>query len=66
MEISDLPPTRSHDHKIILRKGTNPINVRPYRYPTFQKSVMEGLVAEMFSEGVIRPSNRLFHHWLCW
>lgn len=33
-----LPPHRSHDHAIILKEGTNPINVRPYRYPQVQKN----------------------------
>lgn len=32
-----LPPIRLTDHHILLLEGANPINVRPYRYPHFQK-----------------------------
>lgn len=33
-----LPPTRLCDHKIPLQHNTNPVKVRPYRYPHSQKS----------------------------
>lgn len=33
-----LPPARSQDHHIPLLLGTAPVNVKPYRYPHFQKS----------------------------
>jgi hypothetical protein len=36
-EQQGLPPRRSHDHKISLSLGSEPINVRPYRYPHYQK-----------------------------
>ena len=36
-----LPPMRQIDHKIQLKEGTNPINVRPYRYPHAQKNEIE-------------------------
>lgn len=32
-ETQGLPPSRGFSHKIILEQGTNPIVVRPYRYP---------------------------------
>ncbi|KAH0760251.1 hypothetical protein KY290_023744 [Solanum tuberosum] len=51
-----LPPPRSQDHKIHLVLGGGPVNVKPYRYPYFQKHVMEQLVAEMLKEGIIRAS----------
>ncbi|KAF5480102.1 hypothetical protein F2P56_000872 [Juglans regia] len=51
-----LPPTRSHDHVINLQPGTNPISVRPYRYPYFQKDEIEKIVMELLDSGVIRPS----------
>ncbi|KAA0041992.1 Ty3/gypsy retrotransposon protein [Cucumis melo var. makuwa] len=51
-----LPPRRSIEHHIHLKEGTNPVNVRPYRYAYHQKEEMERLVSEMFASGIIRPS----------
>ncbi|XP_041016312.1 uncharacterized protein LOC121258850 [Juglans microcarpa x Juglans regia] len=51
-----LPPTRSHDHTITLQPGTQPVSVRPYRYPYFQKDEIEKIVKELLDSGVIRPS----------
>ncbi|XP_071905622.1 uncharacterized protein [Coffea arabica] len=36
-EPSELPPHRDHDHQILLKEETTPVNVRPYRYPVFKK-----------------------------
>ena len=36
-----LPPYRSSDHRIFLQPNSQPINVRPYRYPYFQKDIIE-------------------------
>lgn len=55
-EPSTLPPYRSHDHKIPLLPGAAPVNVRPYRYPYFQKSEIEKIIKEMLASGVIQPS----------
>ena len=55
-EPRSLPPHRSHDHKIILKPGTSPVNVRPYRYPALQKDVIEKTIQEMLEAGVVRPS----------
>ena len=52
-----LPPRRVVDHKIPIKTGVDPINVRPYRYPYLQKNEIEKQVAEMLSNGIIRPSN---------
>jgi len=30
-----LPPSRAHDHSIVLEAGAQPVSVRPYRYPYF-------------------------------
>nr|GEW10654.1 hypothetical protein [Tanacetum cinerariifolium] len=38
-----LPPQRDHEHAIVLKSGTEPINVRPYRYPQLQKDEIEKL-----------------------
>ncbi|KAH0737522.1 hypothetical protein KY290_036227 [Solanum tuberosum] len=51
-----LPPSRLQDHRIPLIPGSTPVNVRPYRYPHFQKSEIERLVSDMLKSGVIRPS----------
>ncbi|KAL0536628.1 hypothetical protein IC582_025586 [Cucumis melo] len=55
-----LPLRRKIEHQIHLKEGTNPINVRPYRYGFQQKAEMERLVEEMLSSGIIRPSSSPF------
>ncbi|KAH9792244.1 hypothetical protein KPL71_004039 [Citrus sinensis] len=60
MEPKQLPPTREIDHQITLKEGTEPINVRPYRYAYFQKAEIKRQVNEMLSSGLIRPSTSPF------
>lgn len=55
-----LPPERHVDHRIPLITGASPVNVRPYRYPYFQKSEIEKLVSAMLTEGIIQPSTSPF------
>nr|XP_016515419.1 PREDICTED: uncharacterized protein LOC107832125 [Nicotiana tabacum] len=55
-----LPPSRVQDHAIHLNPGAQPVNFKPYRYPYFQKQVMEQLVADMLREGVIRTNTGPF------
>eukprot|EP00257_Ricinus_communis_P017974 XP_015576546.1 uncharacterized protein LOC107261479 [Ricinus communis] len=55
-----LPPARSCDHRIFLEPGTEPVVVRPYRYPHLQKDEIRTQCAEMLKQGVIRPSNSPF------
>lgn len=52
-----LPPHRLIDHRINLLPQTKPVNVRPYRYPHYQKGEIEKLVAEMLQQGIIRDSH---------
>ena len=59
-EPKGLPPTRSHDHKILLKEDSTPVCVRPYRYPYFQKTEIEKIVRELLQSGVIRPSQSPF------
>lgn len=33
----ELLPPRQCDHKIILKEGISPVNIRLYRYPVVQK-----------------------------
>lgn len=59
-EPTQLPPKRDIDHRIELMPNAKPVNVRPYRYPHFQKTEMERLVEEMQKNGVIRDSQSAF------
>ncbi|KAA0032325.1 Ty3/gypsy retrotransposon protein [Cucumis melo var. makuwa] len=56
----ELPPMRQIDHRIQLKEGTDPINMRPYRYPHAQKNEIERLVNDMLASGIIRPSTNPF------
>lgn len=55
-----LPPNREIEHRITLKEGTNPVNVRPYRYAYFQKEEIEKQVEAMLQSGIIRPSSSPF------
>lgn len=44
---SGLPPNRCQDHAIPLLEGTNPVKVKPYRYPHSQKAQIEQMVHDM-------------------
>lgn len=59
-EPQSLPPFRSYNHNIPLLPNTKPISVRPHRYPHYQKTEIENLVAEMLASGVIQPSTSPF------
>ncbi|KAL1356594.1 hypothetical protein AAHE18_05G195900 [Arachis hypogaea] len=56
----ELPPPREIEHQIHLQHGAEPVNVRPYRYPHYQKEETEKLVEEMLQAGVIRESHSAF------
>lgn len=57
---SGLPPSRGHEHCITLKEGTNPVSVRPYRYPQSQKDEIEGLIRDMLQAGIIQESKSPF------
>lgn len=59
-EIDALPPVISQDHKIGLKESTDPVSIRPYRYPSFQKNAIEVMVKEMLDKGLVRPSTNPF------
>lgn len=54
--ITELPPRRARDHATALKEGSQPTNIRPYRYGYAQKSEIEKLVCEMLLTGIIQPS----------
>nr|ACY01928.1 hypothetical protein [Beta vulgaris] len=55
-----LPPDRGHVHAINLQHGTNPVSVRPYRYPQSQKDEIEQLIHDMLAAGIIQQSHSAF------
>ena len=55
-----LPPSRGHEHAIILKEGTDPVSVRPYRYSQAQKDEIESLIHDMLKAGIIQVSNSPF------
>ncbi|XP_006606822.1 uncharacterized protein [Glycine max] len=57
---TSLPPPRPHDHQINLIPSAHPINVRPYRYPYFQKTEIEKQVSALLDSGLIQPSRSPF------
>jgi len=59
-EPKGLPPARTHDHSITLHPGAQPVSVRPYRYPYYQKEEIEKIVKELLESGVIRHSHSPF------
>lgn len=50
-----LPPAREQDHAIVLKPGAPAPNIRPYRYPHYQKDEIEKFVNEMLFADIIRP-----------
>lgn len=57
-----MPPKRPIDHQVHLLPGTHPINVRPYRYPYFQKNEIERQVKDMLEQGIISGVVALSRH----
>jgi len=59
-ELIELPPTRSHDHRIPLLPNQPSVNTRPYRYPYYKKNEIKKLVKEFLYSRIIRPSQSPF------
>lgn len=47
----DLPPPRSHDHKIPFKMGSQPISARPYRSPIAHKEEIEKSLQKCWQQG---------------
>jgi hypothetical protein len=52
-----LPPKRDCDHRIPLKEGSTPPNIRPYRMPHKQKTVVEEMIKELLKNKEIRHSS---------
>ena len=59
-EPTKLPPERSHDHTIPFKLGSQPVNLRPYRFPYHQKTEVEKQVTDMLSSSIIQTSRSPF------
>jgi hypothetical protein len=59
-EPHSLPPPRPTDHHIPLMNNADPVNIRPYRYPQFQKHEIEQQIHQMLSQGLIQQSSSAF------
>lgn len=59
-EPKSLPPRRTHDYSIPLKKEASPVNIRPYRYSYFQKNEIEKQITDMLNSGIIQPSHSPF------
>ena len=55
-----LPPVQNINHHIILKEGTTPVNVRPYRYAYFQKAEIKKQVNDKLNLRLTRPSTSPF------
>jgi hypothetical protein len=55
-----LPPQWPVDHKITLLGDSNPVNVRSYCYPHFQKQEIETQIKDMLASGFIQLSTSVF------
>jgi hypothetical protein len=68
-EPKGLPPSRSHDHAILLKSGSKPVCVRPYRYPYFSKKKkkrLKGLLRSYWSLMLLDLPKVHFHLLCCW
>lgn len=52
-----LPPQAEHDKKIPLVQGANLVNKRPYRYAKHKEDVIDRLVQEYLTSGIIQKSS---------
>jgi hypothetical protein len=59
-EPTGLPPQRGRDHAIVLKPGTSPVAVWPYRYPTAHKDEAERQCAAMIEQGIVHCSDSSF------
>ncbi|GKF30895.1 glycoside hydrolase, catalytic domain-containing protein, partial [Tanacetum coccineum] len=50
---TELPPKRTHDHRIPLLEGVPPEYIRPYRHPPIQKDAIKAMLIDELHAAVI-------------
>ena len=58
--LTNLPPSTTTYHTINLLPNATPVNVKPYKYPYYQKQEIEEQVSAMLAKGFIQPSSSPF------
>jgi hypothetical protein len=46
-----MPPNREIEHTIEVKAGSDPVNIKPYRYPHHQKTEIERLIQDLLKCG---------------
>jgi hypothetical protein len=59
-EPTGLPPRRVQDYFLTLQLRAQPVSIKPYRYPFYQKEEIKKIVKELLHTGVIRHSHSPF------
>lgn len=57
---NSLPPTRPISHHIHFLPNLVLVNIKPYRYPHYQKTKLEQQIASTLESGLIRPNFSAF------
>lgn len=60
-DVQGLPPPRDMEHRIPLKEGVDPVNVRLYRYPHLMKGEIERQVVDIMKAVIIRPSTSPYY-----
>ena len=47
------PPNREIEHTIEVKAGSDPVNIKPYRYPPHQKTELERLIQDLLKCGTL-------------
>ncbi|GKV15302.1 hypothetical protein SLEP1_g26098 [Rubroshorea leprosula] len=55
-EPKSLSPHRTHDHRILVKEGAEPMNVKPYYYASVQKDIIKQLTRVMLASSIIQHS----------
>jgi hypothetical protein len=59
-ELMGLPLQRARDHAIVVKPGSTPVAVHPYRYPVAHKDELERQCTAMLDQGIVRRNDSTF------